>query len=108
MRGLSGPPARVLDLDRNSIDPPEPGRPRRRSDVGNRNSEAAVLNSLGEAALDAGRPGEARGHLEAALALAVELGIPEQQARARAGLEKVVVEHAAAAPDREQLEPGEQ
>lgn len=53
-------------------------------DLGLRDSEAAILNGLGEAA--AGDPSDAIVRHDQALAIAVDIGDLEQQVRAHAGL----------------------
>jgi tetratricopeptide (TPR) repeat protein len=54
--------------------------------TGDRDGETWVLNGLGEAAHATGRFGEARGYFDAAAAIAAEIGLRDQEARAHAGL----------------------
>jgi tetratricopeptide (TPR) repeat protein len=66
--------------------------------VGDRNSESEVLNDLGETYLARGSADQAVAHHEAALALAVEVHVRPQEARAHDGIANALrstVPHAA-------------
>ncbi|MFF1615863.1 tetratricopeptide repeat protein [Amycolatopsis sp. NPDC058278] len=55
-------------------------------EIGDRRGEASALNGLGEADHAAGRPADALAHHSAAHAIAVDLGLLDEQARAHTGL----------------------
>jgi hypothetical protein len=55
-------------------------------DLGSRHDLAMALNSLGELSLQTSGPRQARGHHSQALAIARELGVPLQEARALEGI----------------------
>jgi len=64
--------------------------------IGERESEAEALNSLGETLFARGDPAGAQGRHQAALTISQESGSPHEQARAHLGLARV---HAADDPD---------